>query len=222
MSKDLLVDIGNSNTALAEYSGGKIKEIKKIKSLKNYDRVIVSSVAPSKNRRFKNALFVTHKNIPELRLNMEKPAEVGADRLVNALAAYTHYGSPCLIVDSGTAVTFCVVTGNGIYQGGVIFPGMRIASQALNSHTEKIPLIFVSKRKTLTGKTTKQAVQAGLYFGYIHLINGIIADYRKQIPGLRVIGAGKGLNILKDQLSLDYFDPLLTLRGLAIVADNHV
>ncbi|MBT6121478.1 type III pantothenate kinase, partial [bacterium] len=105
----------------------------------------------------------------------------------------------------------------GIYQGGTIFPGMKISSKALNLYTAKIPLIHVNKTKTILGKTTKEAVENGLYWGYIHLINGLIKSYKNIHPNIKIVGTGNGLSILLDQLNIDDYDPSLIFKGLDII-----
>jgi len=227
--QDLLIDIGNSTTVMATYDGHTLSPIEKVPTdqfqmlyqsygLDTYRRVVVSSVVPSVDpllSGFPTVRFITYATIPQLTLNVDLPAQVGADRLVNALAAYREFGRDCIVIDSGTAVTLCYVSKEGVYHGGLIFPGMGIASKALALYTAKIPIIEVSAQDAVLGKTTKDAVGIGLYLGYIHMINGLIAMYRKQFPGVYVVGAGSGLSVLQDKLDVDVVDPLLTLKGLA-------
>ena len=186
---------------------------------------IVSSVVPHSDTQirtyFKKTTFINYKSVaPWLRILLPRPAQIGADRLMTALAASQLYGKPCLIVDSGTATTFCLVNVQGGYEGGNIVPGLGISSKALADYTAKIPLILVKKSNTLCGKSTRDAVQSGLYWGHIYQINGFIRAYRAENPGLVVVGTGKGLEVLQDQLDLDSFDGDLILKGLAILAFN--
>jgi type III pantothenate kinase len=229
----LLIDIGNSNTLIAEYLQTKINNIKTVTTdyfannlnefqLSSYEKIIISSVVPDIDKRLKplsKCVFIDHQTIPKIKINLEKPEETGADRLVNALAAHVLYEKSCLIVDSGTAITFCCVNKDGVYEGGAIFPGMKIASKALELYTAKIPLISVTPIKKIIGKSTKEAVQAGLYHGYINLINGMINKYKTVYPDIFVIGTGNGLEVLKDELILDIYEPQLILKGLGICAD---
>jgi type III pantothenate kinase len=232
----LLIDIGNSTTVLAEYHLGVLSEgrviptndcVARLESpnLGAYRRIVVSSVVPGVDvclSGLASVCFVNSDTIPILRLNIDLPKQVGADRLVTSLAAYSMRHEACLIIDSGTALTFCYVDSDGVYQGGSIVPGMGIASQALSLYTAKIPLIHVAQQEALFGKTTTEAVQTGLYHGYRHLINGFIKEYRERFPKIYVVGTGAGLLIMKDALDLDLFDTQLTLKGLAICADNLV
>lgn len=227
----LLLDVGNSTTVIARYEQKKISEKHQIKTCdlihctilkENNLPLIVSSVVPEIDRYLQtlpNVQFVRHDNISGITLNSPTPEQFGADRLVNAMAAYSLVKSSCLIIDSGTAITFCYVDQSGIYQGGSIFPGMHIASQSLNDYTAKIPLIHVSPRESFMGKTTQDAVQAGLYYGYIDLINGAIDRYKKYDPGVTVIGTGNGLDVLKNAINIDRHEPDLILKGLAIWVD---
>lgn len=228
------MDIGNSTVEYATYSAQVIGSTTRLAtaqlaenidslSLSSYEKIIISSVVPAMDLLFKpypKAQFVSYATLPELHINVPTPAQVGADRLVNALSAWIQLRSSCLIVDSGTATTFCYVDGAGIYQGGAIFPGMGIASKALNQYTAKIPLIHVSPCEQHLGKTTQEAVETGLYWGFIHMINGMIDSYKKLDPHIKIVGTGQGLTVLKDQLHLDRFDPQLILKGLAFCADS--
>ncbi len=223
----LLIDIGNSNTEFASFYKGKIGKTSRIETAKfektwlpfeQYSRIIVSSVVPkldAKLATLSTVTFITANTIPELKVNLPKPSQVGADRLVNALGAWKICHSSCVIIDSGTATTFCYVDAKGIYQGGAIFPGLGIASKALNDYTAKIPLIHVTARQECLGKTTQKAVQSGLYWGFIHMINGMIGQYKQQDPKAKIIGTGQGLQVLKSQLYLDIFEPKLIFKGLA-------
>ena len=232
MDKQVLVDIGNTSITVAQYDEGvvmdvhtiPISEYEKLSSLfKGVNQVVLSSVVPEidyKLREWGAPLhFVDVHNIPDLRVHLTIPDDVGADRLVNALAAYHQFHRDVVIVDSGTALTFCVVTKEGCYEGGLIFPGMKMASTALHQQTAKIPLIWVDKEEGIIGKNTEEAVKMGLYHGYNMMINGLIQQYRNQLPNLLVIGTGTGLEVLKESLDLDDWDPMLQLKGLAICAD---
>lgn len=229
MAKVYLIDLGNSHCAIKEWSALD-EDIKTIptrelspSSLKfeSDARLIISSVVPQNDRLFQpyTTTFVTHKNIPNLQINLKKTQEVGADRLTTALAAYTRMQQSCLVIDSGTAITFCYVDTNGCYQGGNILPGMRIASQALNDYTAKIPLIMVEPETELIGKTTQEAVSKGLYFGYKSMIKGMISEYKTIDPAVKIVGTGNGLSLFQHELDLDCYDPHLVFRGLEICAE---
>jgi type III pantothenate kinase len=236
VNKTLLIDIGNSSTLMACVDSNSLygdfdtvvsKTIKTptenlgahswIITSDQFDCIVCASVVPEKESLFRdhpNCTFVSHSNIPVLSVDIDYPETLGADRVVNALAAYTKYNQRCLVVDSGTATTFCMVSDHAVYEGGVIYPGMGIASKALELYTAKIPLIYVKPQIDIIGKSTEQAVQIGLFHGTIAMINGMISKYKETYPGLKVIGTGTALEIMKDTLDLDEFDPMLIIKGL--------
>ena len=186
---------------------------------------VISSVVPAFNDTFISNLscksvLLTPSTIPKLTLRLDAPEQVGVDRLVCALGVLDRYDSDVLIVDSGTAITFCLVNRDGHYFGGSIFPGMGIASRALNDYTAQIPLITVERQLSVVGRDTKTAVEAGLYHGYVAMINGMIARYKAEWPvALSVVGTGGGLDVLRDQLALDAFEPDLIFDGLKECAE---
>ncbi len=234
MTQSLLIDIGNSTTVFATVNKASTSYLDtcSTKELSSYldslstefDRVIVSSVVPECNdlinNRYKHAYFVTSETIPFLSIDVSNPEQVGGDRLVTALAASVIYQQECLIVDSGTAITFERVSTSSTYLGGLIFPGMHIASQSLHDYTAQIPLIWVEPTDQLLGGSTQEAVSSGLYHGYISMINGLIRKFRGEVPGLVVIGAGNGLSVFNDQLDIDYYHTDLQLKGLGIVWEH--
>lgn len=229
-----LIDIGNSSIVMADFINGDICyqdtfstkngiELLSEVCRKHRGTIVVSSVVPMLDKalaQYDHVSFVTHETIPLLEINVDHPSQVGADRLVNALAAFTNYSPPVLIIDSGTALTFCVVDGDAVYQGGAIFPGMGIASKALNDYTAKIPHITVSPQEVLYGKNTTQSVEIGLYYGYVHVIQGFIDRYRAEYPELTVIGTGSGIRTLEHLLNVDVIDDDLILKGLAYIANE--
>jgi len=243
-NKILLIDIGNSFTSLAELDADfnfrnsdilnwPIKPLSESRTedfisnflaanLFHYDKIIVSSVVTKANDLFKSlpqTIFVSYLNIP-LKLNLKKPEQIGADRLVNALAGYYQTNSSTLIIDSGTATTFCYVDQYGVYQGGVILPGLEISSKALNDYTSKVPLIWVKEKKELFGKDTKEAVEIGLFNSFIFTINGLICSYRNFDPKIKILGTGSAIKEFKNHLKIDFFDDNLIFKGLAIFFDR--
>lgn len=230
----ILIDIGNSNTLVFHISpDGDLLKSHLIPSLQLAEewpkldidpaaQFVISSVVPNLDglfQTYKHVFWVTHNSIPGFKVALTRPEQVGADRIVNAVAAYTKTQQSCVIIDSGTALTFCKVSKGGVYEGGAIFPGMRIASQALNDYTAKIPLIYVTPKTEIVGKSTQEAVEIGLYHGYIALINGLIQQYRALDRDAKIIGTGSGLKVLKDQLDLDIFEENLIMDGLKIISD---
>ena len=233
MSKTWLIDIGNSTVLYCEKTTNGFGSVVRFNTalfdeervrfpFKATDDLIISSVVPSVDPyffAFSNAYFLTASTVKGISVNVKVPGQIGADRLANALGAFTAFQQSCLIIDSGTALTFCYVDRKGIYQGGSIIPGMGIASQALQRYTAKIPLIHVQPQTMLFGKTTEEAVQVGLYNGYFHLVSGIISDYRSMDSSVKVIGTGTGLDIYENRIDLDHYIPDLILNGLSIFSN---
>jgi len=154
----------------------------------------------------------------------DSPREVGADRIVNAVAAFEAYGGPAIVVDFGTATTFDAVSARGEYMGGVIAPGIGIAAEALFERTAKLPRVDVVKPKCVVGKNTVASIQSGLFYGYLGLVEGIVSRMRAEMEGDPVVVATGGLShlILAESRSVHHVDPLLTLTGLRIIYERNL
>lgn len=152
----------------------------------------------------------------------DNPREVGADRIINAVAAYERYRSACLVVDFGTATTFDVVTPKGEYLGGAIAPGIGISADALFHAAAKLPRIELSRPRTVIGKNTVHSMQAGLIYGYVGLVDGIVERMRAEVDfPLRVIATGGLAGMLaKDSRTIEECDEMLTLTGLRIIYER--
>src|SRR5436190_1377796 len=163
--------------------------------------------------------FVTHENagIPVL---YDDPREVGADRIVNAVAVIHKYGKPAIVVDFGTATTFDAITAAGEYRGGVIAPGIVISAEALYEHAAKLPRIEIQKPASVIGSSTVGSMQSGLFYGYVALVDGIITRVKKELgPKTRVIGTGGQAPFISQETKLiELVDANLTLDGLQLVA----
>jgi type III pantothenate kinase len=153
----------------------------------------------------------------------ESPREVGADRIVNAVAAFEAYGGPCIVVDFGTATTFDAISARGEYVGGVICPGIGISSEALFQHAAKLPRVDISRPKIVIGRNTVGSMQAGLYYGYLSLVEGVVARMRAELGGKAAVVATGGLAqlLLTESTAVDHVDPLLTLTGLRILFERN-
>ena len=151
------------------------------------------------------------------------PREVGADRLVNAVAAVRKYGKPLVIVDIGTATTFDAIDENGTYQGGAIFPGIKVAMEALFLKASKLPRVDIERPENAIGKTTVQSMQSGAVRGYVGALSGIITDIREELGGnARVIATGGMGRMMAEYCDLiDEVDPNLTLEGLRLIYENN-
>lgn len=149
----------------------------------------------------------------------DNPREIGADRVVNAVAGYEKYGGPLIIVDFGTATTFCVISAKGEYLGGAITAGIGIATEALFQRAAKLPRIELVKPRKVIGRNTVASMQSGLIYGYIGQVDGIVRRIKSELKSEAfVVGTGgiAGL-IADDSETIDRVDPLLTMEGLKII-----
>ncbi|MBI4482995.1 MAG: type III pantothenate kinase [Acidobacteria bacterium] len=191
------------------------------------DAIAIASVVPPLNQTLEematsyfrvNPLFIE----PDLELGMPNryhpPTDVGADRLVNAVAAYAKYGGPAIVVDFGTATTFDAISGEGEYLGGVIAPGIYIASEALFLKAAKLPRVDFKRPPAVIGQTTVHSIQSGLYYGYLSLLEGILRRMKRELKDPRVIATGGLAELMaRDARDIHTVDPFLTLEGLRIL-----
>ena len=154
-----------------------------------------------------------------INIKTDYPDELGADRIVNAVAAYNIYGVPAIIIDYGTATTFCALDQHKNYIGGAIAPGIELSSNALFEKTAKLPEVELIEPKNAIGKNTIQAMQSGVYLGHIGLTRELVKRFKKELRGNPKVIATGGLAELIGRSCpiIDKVDPLLTLRGLKII-----
>lgn len=159
-----------------------------------------------------------------LNINTDNPREVGADRIVNAVAGIAEYGAPLIIVDFGTATTFCVVNHKEQYIGGAIAPGIRISTEALFNKAAKLPRIELIRPEKVIGRNTVASMQAGIIYGYIGQLDGIIRRMKEELQtdNVKVIATG-GLAelIASESVHVDIIDEFLTLKGLRILYEKN-
>lgn len=157
-------------------------------------------------------------------IEIDDPAEVGSDRLVNAVAGWAKYGEPLIIIDFGTATTFDLVGAGGAYLGGVIAPGINLSLEALHKAAARLPGIDVKRPEggSVVGKNTVEAMQSGIFWGYAGLIEGIVSRLRDENGPARVIATGGLAPLFADELSLiEAVEENLTIEGLAIVFERN-
>lgn len=159
-----------------------------------------------------------------LDIKYDNPREVGADRIVNAVAGIYLYGCPLIIVDFGTATTYCYINEKGQYMGGAIAPGINISTEALYSKAAKLPRIEIAKPDHIIGKNTVAAMQSGIVYGYVGQVEGIVARMKAQAKKEPKVIATGGLSSLVAEESniIDIVDPLLTLTGLQLIYERNV
>jgi type III pantothenate kinase len=233
LNQYILLDIGNTNIKYAEVLDGtivssKITETNKYKDLEKMvtksKNVFISSVVPEINAYFENlninSYFVSHDNIANINVKIPNPAELGADLIINASAANELTKSRNLIIDLGTALTFCHVDKNGNYLGCLIFPGNKIASESLSIKTSQLSYVEMNQYDLLVGTNTEEAIGAGLFKGYVHLINGFIDEFKSKHEDLKVVGSGKGIKQFENYINLDFYEDDLTIRGLNLFAQS--
>lgn len=161
-----------------------------------------------------------------INIKYDNPNEIGADRLVNAVAGYKKYGGPLIIVDVGTAITFCSISKEGDYLGGIIFPGIKISSEALFMRTAKLPKVEILKPDTVIGKTTSSSIQSGLVFGYIGMIDYMIKKMIEEMgttkEEVKVVGTGGFSTLIASESEyICEIDKLLTLEGLKMIYERN-
>jgi type III pantothenate kinase len=192
------------------------------------DAVILSSVVPSLTTIFEElsekyfqriSLTVSSELKTGLILRYENPGEIGTDRIVNAAAAFHRYGGPVIIVDFGTATTFCLVTRQGEYLGGAIAPGIRISADALFQHAAKLPKIELTRPKSVIGRDTASSMQAGIILGYAGLVDGLVTRMQQTIgEECHVLATGGLAGLLaSESRTIREITPNLTLEGLALL-----
>jgi type III pantothenate kinase len=198
--------------------------------------IIISSVVPPLDstlrqvcERYFNvkAMFVEPGIKTGMPILVDNPAEVGADRLVNSVAAFARYGGPCIVVDFGTATTFDLISVKGEYLGGVITPGLAISAEALFARAAKLSRVDVKKPAKVVGTNTVACIQSGLYYGYIGLVDGILERMLNETQGpdspvTKIVATG-GLArlIVDDSRFIETIDDMLTLDGLRLIYERN-
>ena len=249
----LVVDVGNTNIVLGVYRGEQLVSSWRLATARertadeygilarqlvgdalhaSLEGAIVASVVPPLNSAVAfmigkyfgiEPLFVEPGIRTGIAIHVDNPLEVGADRIVNCAAAHHAWGGPTVIVDFGTATTFDVVTANAEYIGGVIAPGLNVSAEALFARAARLPRVDVRRPERVVGTNTVVNMQSGIYFGYLGLVDGILARIHKEVPGINRVVATGGLAPLFGEESeyIDEVDPELTMKGLKIIYDRN-
>jgi len=201
--------------------------------INDIEAVIIASVVPPIMYSLEHAIRKYIKKEPisvgpgiktGINIKYENPRELGADRIVSAVAAYEIYGGPLIVVDFGTATTFNAISSKGEFLGGVICPGIKISAEALFQRTAKLPRIELSKPETIIGRNTAVSMQAGIFHGYVGKVNHIVNKIKKEMKedNIKVIATG-GLSgfIASEAESIDEINRHLTLEGLRIIFEKN-
>ncbi|MDI9476692.1 MAG: type III pantothenate kinase [Natronincolaceae bacterium] len=202
-------------------------------NVRDIEDVVIASVVPNIMYSLEKAIKGLFNIIPlivgpgiktGINIKYDDPAEVGADRIVNAIAAYEKYGGPLIIVDFGTATTFCVVSEKGEYLGGAIAPGIKISSDVLFEKAAKLPKIELVKPRKVIGKNTINSMQAGIIYGYAGLVEYIVKKMKAEIKdkSTKVIATGGFVTfVVNEAACIDIIDRFLSLEGLNIIYERN-
>src|ERR1700730_15957699 len=241
MQRFLLVNLNNTSTKLGLADEKKLlaKKVISTRSLSGptgkraighwkFVHVLVGSVVPKKTTVFRSLFRTRMKEVtPDLDLgfgiDFSAPPGIGADRLANAAGVTPRYGSPAIVVDFGTAVTFDIISANGVYEGGIIAPGLGVMTDYMYQRTALLPKIHLEEPVSVIGKTTRDAMLAGAVYGYRGLVRQIVTEIVAKLEGkVRIIATGSYANLIAAKLpELQIVDLDLTLEGLRVIASRN-
>lgn len=204
---------------LCEFNGLNMKDIKDV-AISSVVPPLMPALEDMTRRYFETDPLVVGPGIKTgMPIKFENPREVGADRIVNAVAAFHFYGGPVIVVDFGTATTFDVINEQGEYIGGAIAPGIGISTEALFQRAAKLPRIELIKPRHVIAKNTVNGMQAGVIYGFVGQVDGIVNRMKQELGANACVVATGGLAelIAQDAVTIDKVDQLLTLEGLRII-----
>jgi type III pantothenate kinase len=249
----LVVDLGNTNIVIGVFRGDQLVNSWRLATARertadeygilarqlvgdslhsSLEGAVVASVVPPLNgamavmiRQYFGVepLFVEPGVKTGVAIHVDNPAEVGADRIVNCVAAHATYGGPTVVVDFGTATTFDLVSAEPAYVGGVIAPGLNVSAEALFARAARLPRVDIRRPEHVIGTNTVVNMQSGIYFGYLGLVDGILTRIKREVPDLkRVVATGGLASLFADESEhIDDVDPELTLKGLKLIYDRN-
>lgn len=242
MNKFLLVNLNNTSTKLALADEEKLLKkaviptnkltvpgVRRILQRWSFDFALVGSVVPQKTGLFRRSVKVPLLEVtPKLNLGVgidfPRPETIGADRIANAVGVSHRHGTPAVVVDFGTAVTFDIISRNGQYIGGVIAPGLGAMTDYLYQKTALLPRIDLEEPTNVIGKSTREAMLAGAVYGYRGLVRQIVTEIVAKLEGkARIVATGSYAALIAAKLpELQIVDPDLTLEGLRIIATRNL
>ena len=201
---------------------------------KDVEGIVISSVVPTINFTIEHMClnyfgitptFIAPGVKTGINIRYENPRELGSDRIANAVAAYDEYGGgkPVIFIDFGTATTFGVVDEHGAFLGGAIFPGIKLASEALVSGTAKLPRFALAQPEHVIGRTTLPNLQSGKFYGYVGMVTNLVQQMKKELGKDAVVVATGGMAVLiaEEAKVIDKLDGLLTLKGLRLIYERN-
>ena len=242
----LAIDVGNTQTALGLFDGDTLSEHRRLATdgnrtgdelgallgdlvdLESVDGICLSSTVPALIREYelfaerwaKAPLLVVEPGVRTgIPMRHDAPHQVGPDRIVNSVAAKERYGAPCIVVDFGTSTNFDVVSSRGEYAGGVLAPGIEISMEALFARAARLTKVDFAEPPTAIGKTTEQALQSGLVYGFTGQVDRIVEEIRRElgVQARAVATGGLADLIAPHSRTIELVDPWLTLEGLRLV-----
>jgi type III pantothenate kinase len=249
----LCIDIGNTNTVLATFDGDRLVHSWRIKTdahstgdelgllyrgLLAGDAVEITGVCacstvPAALRSLRSMLARYYSSVPTLivepgvktgvQLAIDNPKEVGTDRVVNTLAAYTIFGGPSIVVDVGTTMTFDVISAKGEFLGGAFTPGIEISFDALAARAAQLRKVEAAKPRSVIGRNTVECLQAGMYFGYAGLVDRIVDRMTEELGPVKAVIATGGLApvVIDECRTITHHEPMITLIGLRMVFERN-